>query len=68
MSELDCIRESYQAFKPLLDALPLATKIEIYNAIYNQSLDPANLSDELLSIGCAISVDPDFQKWELLRM
>lgn len=68
MSELDCITDSYKAFKPLLDKLPLATKVEIYNAIFMADLDPSNLSEEILTLGCAISVDPQYQQWQLQRM
>lgn len=68
MSELDCIADGYKAFKPLLDKLPLSTKVEIYNAIFMADLDPSHLSEEILTLGCAISVDPQYQKWQTLRM
>jgi hypothetical protein len=64
--DLSVVSKSYKDYSELLDRLSIATKVQIYQAIYNN--DPENASDAILSLGCAISVDPAFQKWQELRM
>ena len=58
--EKQAILDPIKAYKPLLDKLTVATKIEIYTKIY-QNIEGA--TDEMLSLGLAITADPHFQSW-----
>lgn len=52
----DCIR----AYKPMLAGLSLAAKAEVRQKIIDSG---ANATDEMLSLACAITADPEFTQW-----
>lgn len=54
------ISDSVVAFQPMLSKMSLDSKIEMHNAIYSFG---ASATDEMLTLGVAITADPYYQRW-----
>ena len=50
----------YQSVSPLLNKLDQSVKFEMYRAIY---ADIENMPEEVLSLGVALTADPDIQNY-----
>ena len=61
MSDLSrVVGESSAAFEPLVAKLSTPVKMELYKAIYS---DAANMTEEALTLGVALTSDPSVQNW-----
>lgn len=60
MSLESVISESVKAYGPMLQKIDLTSKTQLYQAIY---ADADTATEEMLSLGCAITADPHFQNW-----
>jgi hypothetical protein len=48
------------AYRPLLQKLSQSVKVEMYSAIY---ADAKNMPEEVISLGVALTADPDIQDY-----
>ena len=61
----DAIAPCIDAYRPLLQKLSQSVKVEMYRAIY---ADEENMPEEVLSLGVALTADPDIQSYLLLYL
>jgi hypothetical protein len=54
------IAPAIAAYRPLLNKLSQSVKFEMYRAIY---ADAENMPEEVLSLGVALTADPDIQNY-----
>jgi hypothetical protein len=57
------VNESNAAFEPLLAKLSAPVKMELYKAIYSDAANAANMTEEVLTLGVALTSDPSIQRW-----